>query len=135
MGISICLSDDRPLVQYEYEGRFKYERFLYKITPILHEYLEMPEVACVSDESTDMWVDDLPYDRELCDMLDAMGVGKYDGLKGVYETFECTYISAPVLVQESEGATWRTYPMNVKAVVSIVPKGYSPPQYTIPSES
>lgn len=129
---SISQENEKNNIEYVYKGRFNYERFLFKITPILHEYLVFPDDKQTLDDADELVMGEFQYDKELCDMFDIMGVGKYDGLSGVYETFDCTYVEVPILVSDTFETVWDTFPVNVNATVTIRPEGYIVPTYTIP---
>lgn len=113
---------NREYIEYVYEGRFKYELFLERIVPILHECLESPALEDTFDESDVFIEDETDYSYELEEMLDRMGLRKYDGLSVVNTEFDCTYIEA-IAQREGQGQDrFIRCPVNVLATIWIHPE-------------
>ena len=112
---------DREYIEYQYSGRFSYNLFLDKMVPILHECIECPSDEMTADE-TDIFIEDeTDYSYEIEEMLERMGLKKYDGLKGIEKEFDCTYIEAVTIQMYNGAPRYARFPVNVLATFKLVP--------------
>lgn len=113
----------RVYVEYLYEGYFSYESFLDKVVTVLQECIESPGLEESVDDSDTFIEDELDYSYELMEMLDRMGLEKYDGLFGVNIEMDCTYIEAISASYDFFGRlVYSRYPVNVMATIRIKPE-------------
>jgi hypothetical protein len=113
---------DREYIEYVYEGRFKYELFLERMVSILHECIESPALEDTCDDSDTFIEDETDYSYEIEEMLDRIGIKKYDGLTIVNKEFDCTYIEALAQTDVCGQTKFIRCPVNVLATVWIHPK-------------
>ena len=113
---------DREYIEYLYEGRFSFNLFLDRVVPILHECIESPSLEATCDDADAFIEDETDYSYELEEMLERMGMRKYDGLKGIDKEFDCTYIEAVTVENTDCGIRYARFPVNVLATIRIRPE-------------
>lgn len=113
---------DREYIEYVYDGRFKYELFLDRMVPILHDCIESPALEDTCDDSDTFIEDETDYSYEIEEMLDRIGIKKYDNLSVVNVEFDCTYIEAIAQTEICGQNKFIRCPVNVLATVWIHPE-------------
>lgn len=123
-------------VVHVYSGPFDYWEFAKEVAPKLIQYIEYPDeedtvddlgrnICFLRDEDLDATEEEFSglLLSAVMGMLENMRIEeRYDGRTGNYETFECTYIEAPIMIEEGWNITYSSYPVNVLAKIKIVPK-------------
>lgn len=111
---------ERDYIEYRYRDRFSYDLFVERMTPVLLDCIESPSLAGTSDAADTFIEDEVDYSYELEEMLERIGLKKYDGKRVVDLEFDCTYIDAVTSSFDEFGRTiYSRFPVNVLATVRI----------------
>lgn len=115
------------LLEYRYEGRFDYPTFAETVAPTLTEFIVYPTdedyIPSPNEETLALRKGEgVDYIYEVYEMLDRMGVPKYDGLSGVNRIFECTYIEGLSATIREDCTEFARFPLSVSAAIWVAPK-------------
>lgn len=88
----------------------------------MHECIESPALESTAEDSDIFIEDETDYTYELVEMLDRIGIRKFDGMRIVDEEFDCTYIDAVTISVRSGEKVYAKFPVNVLATIWITPK-------------
>lgn len=117
--LTIPDADEYPIIEYQYEGRFDFEDFCRKVTPLAERCIRFPMSmdGLADGDFVALAEDDIDYTPELRDMFERIGISALHDKHNFRFEADMTYIMAVVDI----GFKKDLFPVDVLGTISIIP--------------
>lgn len=108
---------------YEYRGRFDYNDFLELITPLVPQYIVLPE-SDVDEESSDaIVVQCADYEPECREALERLRLKDLDGKRGFVAYRTLSYVEHVCCTRDHDELHYEKVPLDVDLEIVVLPLG------------